>query len=224
MDEQPQQPTQESIENAPVEPQVPLPPSPEIQTPEPQEQPVPEPSIPAETSTQEPSTTIELLQPQEPQPPESIPQETALPTTAEQPAPAEPAKQEIQERPASPERPPSHRLREAGERGEVVEKTVEKEIVRELNEEEQQALYKSRLKTLSTKGNQSRSARRAANHTKIIEYLKQHGYITNNEVEKLCKVKNPTAWKYLKELEEQSLIIQLGERGKRVRYRLHQAI
>ncbi len=222
MDEQQPQPTQESIANPPVESQAPTPPSPEIQTPELQEQPISEPIIPADTSTQEQPTTTELPQPQESQQPESAPQETTLPASAEQSTPTESTKQEIQDQPTSSE-------------GEAIEKqslprTVTEAsevsrtgVPRELNEEERQALYKSRLKALSTKGNQARSARRLANHQKIIEYLKQHGYITNDEVQKICGVKDSTATKYLKELQKLGQIIPVG-RTSHIRWRLTQAI
>lgn len=94
---------------------------------------------------------------------------------------------------------------------------------RELNEEEQQTLYRTRLKNLSIKGNLSRSNRRLANHAKIIEYLKQHGFITNKEVQKLCNIKDSTATKYLKELQALGRVISIG-RKKGVRWRLVQGI
>lgn len=101
----------------------------------------------------------------------------------------------------------------------VIEKVIEKTVPRELNEEEQQGLYRSRLKFLSVKGNQSRSNRRLANHQKIIEYLKQHGYITNREVEKICEVKDSTATRYLKDLQSLGQIIPLGQK-RGIRWRL----
>lgn len=254
MDEQPQQPVQEPAKNPANELQVPAQPNvdsdapaqPQSQEPpavqpspesEPPTAPQPPTSAPEPTQSENTLTSDPNQRPPEdatvvagglgetgenvtnhtnatPSEPESIPHETTLPNTTEQPTSVEPTKQEIQERPASPEREP----------GEFIEKIVEKEVVRELSEDEQKQRFNQRLKMLSTKGNQARSARRVANHQKIVEYLKQHGYITNNEVEKICNVKNPTAWKYLKELEDQNLIVQLGERGKRVRYRLRQAI
>lgn len=135
----------------------------------------------------------------------------------------EPPELEVQERPASPEQQPASPNPSLGGRGEVVEKIIEKTVSRELNEEEQQALYRSRLKILSAKGNQSRSNRRLANHQKIIEYLKQHGYITNDEVEKICGVKDSTATKYLKELQKLGQILPVG-RTRYIRWRLVQAI
>lgn len=106
--------------------------------------------------------------------------------------------------------------------GKVKEKIVER--VRDLNEAEKEQIFRDKLKTLSPRGVSARRQKKHANLDKILAHLRQHGYITNDEVEELCKVKDNTAYKYLAELEKQGLLMQLGRTGRRVRYRLTSAI
>lgn len=53
---------------------------------------------------------------------------------------------------------------------------------------------------------------------KILEALTAKGKITNDEVEKLLHVSDPTATRYLSELEKEGKIKQVGKTGKAVEY------
>ncbi len=58
------------------------------------------------------------------------------------------------------------------------------------------------------------------NEEKIIEFLKEKGKITNNDVEKLLEVSDSTATRYLSEMEEAGIIDQNGDTGRGVYYTL----
>ena len=58
------------------------------------------------------------------------------------------------------------------------------------------------------------------NKYKILKFLKENGRIANNDVEKLCKVSDSTAERYLNELEKEQKIKQIGTTGQDVFYRL----
>ena len=53
---------------------------------------------------------------------------------------------------------------------------------------------------------------------KILEYVSQHGKVTNNNVEKLVGVSDTTAERYLDELEKEGKIRQVGKTGRSVYY------
>lgn len=58
------------------------------------------------------------------------------------------------------------------------------------------------------------------NEDKIVEFLKENGEITNNDVEKLLEVSDSTATRYLSEMEEAGIIYQNGDTGRGVYYTL----
>ena len=97
------------------------------------------------------------------------------------------------------------------------------ERVREPNEAEKEQIFQSRLRSLSPKGVSARRTTREENYEKILAHLKAHGYISNKEVESLCKVKDAAATAYLRELARRGMVTKIG-RGRASRYRLTQAI
>jgi len=104
------------------------------------------------------------------------------------------------------------------------DKVIEKIVPAEVTEDDKNRIFHDRLAALSVKGNAARSRRLKDNHEKIIAYLKQHGYATNNEIEKLCNIGDSTATRYLKALERQGLVMHIGLKGKNLRWRLREAI
>lgn len=60
--------------------------------------------------------------------------------------------------------------------------------------------------------------KKAGNMRKILEYLREHGKIQNNDVEKLTGVSNATAERYLSELEKEGKLTQHGIIGQSVFY------
>ena len=58
------------------------------------------------------------------------------------------------------------------------------------------------------------------NKQKILAYLQEHGKIQNNDVEKLTRVSNATAERYLNELEKEGKLTQNGTIGQNVFYSL----
>ena len=56
------------------------------------------------------------------------------------------------------------------------------------------------------------------NLTAILEYLKTHDRVNNNEVERLLGVSDATAERYLNELQEAEFIEQVGDSGRGVYY------
>jgi len=58
------------------------------------------------------------------------------------------------------------------------------------------------------------------NKEKILEFLKNSEKIKNNDVEKLLRVSDSTAERYLNELEKEQKIKQIGTVGHAVYYRL----
>ncbi|MBU1117407.1 winged helix-turn-helix transcriptional regulator [Patescibacteria group bacterium] len=62
--------------------------------------------------------------------------------------------------------------------------------------------------------------RKEENKEKILEFLKHNSKIVNDDVEKLVKVSNATAERYLDELEEENKIKQVGKTGNAVYYEL----
>lgn len=61
--------------------------------------------------------------------------------------------------------------------------------------------------------------RRRKKLEKILEALAVKGKITNDEVEKLLRVSDATATRYLSTLEKEGKIQQVGKTGKSVEYR-----
>lgn len=189
----------------------------------------------ANDATAQPSEKSEPAIPESPQP---APEQTTVPIES-QPSSLSETNPDIQPAPeesfsnshAVPAEVPisSGHRRELGNKGAIetyqnqnapTETIIER--VRGLNESEKEELFKARLKSLSPKGVSARRTKRQANYNKIIAHLKVHGYIANDEVEKLCKVKDSTARKYLNDLEQQGVLLQIGSRGRSVRYRLMQ--
>lgn len=62
--------------------------------------------------------------------------------------------------------------------------------------------------------------KKAENLAKILEYLREHEKIQNNDVEKLTGVSNATAERYLSELEKEGKLTQHGAIGQSVFYTL----
>ena len=91
-----------------------------------------------------------------------------------------------------------------------------------LTEDDKARIFRDRLKVLSVKGNAARTSIHQQNLQKIIAYLKRHGFITNDQVEELCSAGNTDAWKLLKELQKSDTVVQIGQHGPRVRYRLRE--
>jgi len=70
------------------------------------------------------------------------------------------------------------------------------------------------------KSRESKAINRVNNLDLILEFLGQNSYVTNNDIEKLLKVSDATATRYLDELEKQGKIEQIGEKGRSVKYQL----
>ena len=64
------------------------------------------------------------------------------------------------------------------------------------------------------------SKKKQENKEKILEFLKSNEKITNNDVEKLCKVSHATAERYLNQLEKDNKLTQHGKIGTDVFYTL----
>ncbi|MFC1615073.1 DUF977 family protein [Patescibacteria group bacterium] len=64
------------------------------------------------------------------------------------------------------------------------------------------------------------SKKKGENKAKILEFLQSNKKVTNNNVEKICKVSNATAERYLNELEKDGKITQHGKTGISVFYTL----
>ena len=62
--------------------------------------------------------------------------------------------------------------------------------------------------------------RKQENKQKILDFLQKNEKIQNNDVEKICKVSNATAERYLNELEKNGQLTQHGKIGQNVFYTL----
>ena len=62
--------------------------------------------------------------------------------------------------------------------------------------------------------------RKVENKEKILQFLREHGQIQNNDVEKLVGVSNASAERYLDELEKEGKLTQHGVIGQGVFYTL----
>ena len=56
------------------------------------------------------------------------------------------------------------------------------------------------------------------NLKKITKFVKDKGKVSNDDVERICKVSNTSAWRYLEELENMGELRQVGESGQSVYY------
>ena len=64
------------------------------------------------------------------------------------------------------------------------------------------------------------SKRKRKNKKRILEFLRENEKITNNDVERLCRVSNATAERYLDQLEKEGELTQHGKIGTNVFYTL----
>jgi len=62
--------------------------------------------------------------------------------------------------------------------------------------------------------------RKQENKAKILEFLKDNEKVTNNDVERICKVSHATAERYLNQLEKDGKLTQHGKIGQNVFYTL----
>ena len=62
------------------------------------------------------------------------------------------------------------------------------------------------------------SKKKGENKQKILKFLRESGKVTNNDVEKLIKVSDSTATRYLDDLEKDGKVEQIGETGNAVYY------
>lgn len=67
--------------------------------------------------------------------------------------------------------------------------------------------------------NQARMEERQRHLDQIMRYLDSHNQITNDEVQAVLKVSDPTAERYLNELEHEGKITQIGRTGRNVIYK-----
>lgn len=70
--------------------------------------------------------------------------------------------------------------------------------------------------------NPEQIARRRANLDKIMELAKANPRLTNNDVQKVLKVSDATATRYLQYLEDLGKLVQMGERGQQVYYKIRE--
>lgn len=70
--------------------------------------------------------------------------------------------------------------------------------------------------------NPEQIARRRANLDKIMELAKANPRLTNNDVQKALKVSDATATRYLQYLEDLGKLVQMGERGQQVYYKIRE--
>lgn len=64
---------------------------------------------------------------------------------------------------------------------------------------------------------------RRENLEKVVEMAREKGEIANDDVEKELGVSDATAQRYLQELESQGKLVQIGTRGKYVKYAISNA-
>jgi hypothetical protein len=93
--------------------------------------------------------------------------------------------------------------------------TISEQIVPKENGEEEK---KGFIKNLLVKAKSAIQFRKAAKLQKIMDKISQKGRISNDEVEKLLRVSNMTAYRYLESLEKQGKVRQVGKTGKSVFY------
>lgn len=81
------------------------------------------------------------------------------------------------------------------------------------------AIYKLFAIEKKISGPEGKIIKRANKLDKILEFIKQNKQAGNNDIEKLLKVSDATATRYLDELEKQGKIEQIGA-GRSIQYRL----
>ncbi|MFC1615069.1 DUF977 family protein [Patescibacteria group bacterium] len=64
------------------------------------------------------------------------------------------------------------------------------------------------------------SKKKGENKAKILEFLEDNEKVTNNDVERICKVSHATAERYLNQLEKNGKLTQHGKIGQNVFYTL----
>ena len=69
--------------------------------------------------------------------------------------------------------------------------------------------------------NQKRSQVKSERKEEILNFIKENGKATNNEIEKLLSVSDSSATNYLDELESEAKIRQVGQTGTGVYYELN---
>lgn len=69
--------------------------------------------------------------------------------------------------------------------------------------------------------NLAKSKEREERKERVLEFLKEKGKITNNDIESLLSVSDSTATTYLDELEKEGKIKQIGDEGRGVFYELN---
>ncbi|MFC1641006.1 winged helix-turn-helix transcriptional regulator [Patescibacteria group bacterium] len=69
-------------------------------------------------------------------------------------------------------------------------------------------------------GVQARKDNRNKNIEKIVDYLRDNKYITNDEAEEMLHVSHATVTRYFDRLEGSDVIEQVGKTGRGVRYTL----
>ncbi|MDZ4221800.1 MAG: winged helix-turn-helix transcriptional regulator [Patescibacteria group bacterium] len=67
---------------------------------------------------------------------------------------------------------------------------------------------------------EERKSEKDTKKERIMQYLKEHGEITNDQAEELVGVSDTTIYRYLEELEQEGKIRQIGAVGRGVKYRL----
>lgn len=127
---------------------------------------------------------------------------------SEQSQPLVPPEPQTQEAPVEP--PPVR----------VEERIVEH--VRPPNEEDVRIFNSNQLKALAPKAREVRRSKKQNRLDAIVEHLKAHGFIANDDVEKLLHVSDATATRYLRELVKSGIAVKLGRGGRGARYRLVQ--
>ncbi|MEW6610840.1 MAG: hypothetical protein AB1352_04440 [Patescibacteria group bacterium] len=100
----------------------------------------------------------------------------------------------------------------------------EKIIPAEITEAEKERIFIDKLRVLAPAAVAAKQRKHEERLEAIVAYLRKKGYVSNNEVERICHVANSTATKYLNELKQRGTIIQLGQKGRGVRYRIREAI
>ncbi|PIQ78440.1 MAG: hypothetical protein COV79_05250 [Parcubacteria group bacterium CG11_big_fil_rev_8_21_14_0_20_41_14] len=78
----------------------------------------------------------------------------------------------------------------------------------------------NKKQTAIGKSTQIQITAKQENKDRIIAYLKENREAANNDIEKLLKVSDSSATRYLDELEKEGTIEQVGEKGRFVKYRL----
>ncbi len=68
--------------------------------------------------------------------------------------------------------------------------------------------------------NKKREEGKEEDKKKILEFLREKGRVSNNDIEKLVSVSDATVTRYMEELEKEGLVLQVGKMGVSVYYEL----